>query len=290
MAGKLIGGGPRRRPEDEGPRPEVVARARLDGDRVVVPDLEVPRGGGLRDVTPYLFPERFVHPGGLGGLRVHDGALPADLCDEVLAAFDESKAAHVDGRVMGGYDPDVKRTVDLQLGRLLDAPGYVEDEAERARLLELWRPLDQRIYRAVFDSFQLYQRTALGLSRVTAPLVDTGYQIQDYEPGVGKFAAHLDSSTFQSACRIAAAVIYFNDAEGGETRFPDWGVEVACVRGRVAWFPAGWTHAHEGLVPRTRKLIASTFMCYRGYGLLLPGGEAHDLLEAAQRDPSCGTA
>ena len=195
--------------------------------------------------------------------RVYDDMLPSDLCKRVIETFEKDTEGQVKGRLL---DREVrygrKNCTDLGIGLRLSQGG----EAKK-----LWEDIDGEIYKCVAKSWELFQNDSQGLSMLSSvELADTGYQIQRYEPNEGLFAPHIDSGSIDSAFRIAAAVIYFNTVkEGGGTRFPEWDETVDAVEGRILWFPSGWTHIHEGLVPLSgRKYIASTFMCFKGYGLL----------------------
>lgn len=196
--------------------------------------------------------------------RFYDGAVPADLCKRVIDAFEQD----IDGQSPGMLiDRQVRNTIkkctDIPLGVRI----HVNDE-----LKALWEPIDKELFKCVASTWRQFARDVPGLSYITgrSDLQDTGYQLQRYEPGEGFFAPHIDAGSLDSALRIGAAVIYFNTVdEGGGTRFPDWDETVDAVEGRILWFPAGWTHVHQGLIPLTgRKYIASTFMCFKGYAHL----------------------
>lgn len=202
--------------------------------------------------------------------RYYDNIVPAELCQRVIKTFD-ADAAHQDkGRVSGDvYKPQTKLSTDVRVGeRLLSEEG-----------MKVWAGLDQEIYECVVASWAKFTNDIPSLAFVTNELgfEDTGYQLQRYEKGKGKFAPHIDAGCMSTAYRLAAAVIFFNTVEeGGGTRFPEWDETVAAVEGRILWFPAGWTHIHEGLIPLSGpKYIASTFMCFKGYAHLMAGGPCH---------------
>lgn len=193
--------------------------------------------------------------------RYYDGAVPAELCKRVIEAFEKDVEGQEQGMLLDrSVRYSTKRCTDIALGIRIGA----SDE-----LRELWKPIDDELFKCVAESWVRFWNDTPSLRYIShnVQLQDTGYQLQRYEPHEGMFAPHIDAGSIDSAFRIAAAVIYFNTVEeGGGTRFPVWDETVDAVEGRILWFPSGWTHVHEGLIPLSgRKYIASTFMCFKGY-------------------------
>jgi hypothetical protein len=93
---------------------------------------------------------------------------------------------------------------------------------------------------------------------------DSGYQIQRYHRCSGYYSEHIDGAPFfsYSANRMLGVIVYLNNVElGGGTHFPMHQLEISAVAGRVAMFPAYWTHPHSGLMPYSSdKWIISTFV------------------------------
>ena len=200
----------------------------------------------------------------------YDNVVPAELCRRVIETFEVDTEGQFEGKVGGQvYAPNLKRCTDIQIsGRLLTDDGR-----------KLWSDIDAELYACVGDSWARYQRDVPSVAYIHTPLgiEDTGYQLQRYAKGEGRFGPHIDAGGLDTACRIAAAIVYFNTVEeGGGTRFPVWEVTVDAVEGRVVWFPATWTHVHEGVVPISGpKYIASTFMCFRGHDSLALNGSCY---------------
>lgn len=78
-----------------------------------------------------------------------------------------------------------------------------------------------------------------------------------------KFQPHFDAGD-QHANRYMVFLWYLNDvAEGGETAFPDLGIQVQARAGRLLMFPPYWMFQHAGLKPRSNdKYIVSTYMLF----------------------------
>jgi hypothetical protein len=98
----------------------------------------------------------------------------------------------------------------------------------------------------------------------TCMVSDTGYQVQRYKQNSGFYNEHIDGSPWisGSTTRTLGLILYLNTVqEGGGTNFPFHQTTVDAVAGRVAVFPAYWTHPHEGLMPLSSdKWIVSSFI------------------------------
>lgn len=190
--------------------------------------------------------------------RVYDNVIRPELCKKVIESFE----ADTDGQHEGTLINDVrstslKRTTDIRIGdRLATSVGR-----------EIWQEIDAALFKAISSTWFQYQRDVPSIRYITAKhgFEDTGYQLQRYAQGSGAFGPHIDACSLESIDRVAAVVIYFNTVKlGGGTKFPYWNEVVAPIEGRVLWFPATWTHLHEGLVPASdHKYVASTFMRFK---------------------------
>lgn len=150
---------------------------------------------------------------------------------------------------------------------------------------KLWEALDGEIHATLCKSWSRYLQDVPTGGYLAGPnkIEDSGYHIHKYERGAGFFLPHIDSSCWDLAFRVAAAVVYLNTVEvGGGTRFPTRDITVDCVKGRILWFPATWTYEHEGMVPISdHKWSISTFLCHRGHKLLGKGGPAYTAIASA---------
>jgi hypothetical protein len=73
-------------------------------------------------------------------------------------------------------------------------------------------------------------------------------QMLHYPENTGFYTDHVDSEP--GIQRIFSAVLYLNTVEeGGETHFPDIGVSVKPVAGRLVMFPANYLYRHQALPP-----------------------------------------
>tara|TARA_R100001086_G_C11807981_1_gene250684 strand:- start:279 stop:800 length:522 start_codon:yes stop_codon:yes gene_type:complete len=80
-------------------------------------------------------------------------------------------------------------------------------------------------------------------------------KLQKTKPGEGYHQVHCELSDIQSRNRILAFILYLNTVEEGETYFPDQDLKINPVQGKLAVWPAYFTHPHKGLPPKQDKYI-----------------------------------
>lgn len=173
-------------------------------------------------------------------------ALDAELCEAVRRLFD-ADAGKRPGRIGAGdstaYAQDTKVSWDLEI--LPTGP---------------WSDL----FRCIHGPIQACIAHYLSRSPIlqSFPLQATGYKIQMYSRGEGRFGWHADAVGGSSGDRAVAMVLYLNDVErGGETEFFHQGLKVSPRTGQLLLFPAGWNYMHCGQVPVSGdKYVISTFI------------------------------
>jgi|SRR5882672_5062021 len=197
-------------------------------------------GTHLRDLAHYI--------------RVYDDALDATWCGRLLQAF-KSLAAHQkpNGRgVRAGLEDSAWQ--ELNLTRHAD-------------------PATLAFFRARIDAALAIYNADLKLE---IPIPNSpsiaDLTMKRYQPGGGdRFQLHFDAVN-HLAHRYLVLLWYLNDvAEGGETRFPQLGVEVAARAGRLVVFPPYWMYQHEGQAPLAGdKYILSTYLLFPGLAPVVP--------------------
>jgi len=174
------------------------------------------------------------------------GALPADVCREVIRRFEANPDYQRQGVVgqLGQLMPEVKRTTDL----------VVSDKAD-------WKDLDQIFFRSVAAALREFRER---FEYFRGPFKDIGYQVQRYLPGEF-YQWHVDGGSHQFSQRQLVALWYLNDvpAPGGETEFLYQGVKVRPEEGKLVLFPPFWTHEHRACeVLSGVKYIATTWIVF----------------------------
>ena len=171
-------------------------------------------------------------------IMVFDNVLTPEQCEHIVQKFEHDTTKFVG--TCGGHkvNPSIKQSTDLFL-----------------RSHEGWDIELKGIAKAILPKIMHYIDTYDQLQSMD--LVHTGFQIQRSKEGQF-YRTHIDDDTKESHNRMIATLLYLTDVEeGGETRFTQHGLQVKAKRGRLALFPAKWTHPHEArTVVKGTKYIA----------------------------------
>jgi hypothetical protein len=198
-----------------------------------------------------------TYPAGKEGLiAVYDNYLDPAICQDLL-----NRIVHIynelsyDGRTVAGVDIKTKCSRDSSLNRQY----FIEHGQNWTYELQ---DIENEIT-ATLSSLVAAYRSEYQALHDWMTIEDTGFQIQQYEKNMGYYRPHVDSLPgTEVGNRVLACIVYLNTVEeGGSTRFPLHNVQINPVQGRVALFPATWTHLHEGMPALSEdKWIISTFL------------------------------
>ena len=180
-------------------------------------------------------------------VRVYDGALPGDVCADIVARFERDLEHQFSGSVSGQHGESVRKDLKQATELLTQSPG--------------WEDVDALFYESVSRPLDLYLRDVAELvSFPGSGLGDQAYRIRRYAVGEG-FDWHIDNASKETFPRVLAAQWYLNSVDrGGETEFRASGRKIACVQGRLALFPVQWTLSHRGVPPLSGpKYVGITF-------------------------------
>ena len=174
------------------------------------------------------------------------GALPADVCKDMVqrfeAAVDEQYSGHV-GQTMS-KDQSVKRSTDLVVSGK-----------------DHWKDIDRLLFRSLAG--------AMNTLREKHPFFDgafkdMGYAIQRTLPGE-YYHWHIDGGSHSFSHRQLVAIWYLNDVEGsgGQTEFRYQNIAVTPREGKLILFPPFWTHEHRGVTLENGvKYLATTWVVF----------------------------
>jgi hypothetical protein len=88
------------------------------------------------------------------------------------------------------------------------------------------------------------------------------YNIQKYHDGEGYYTLHHEHSQLHPY-RMMVWMVYLNNAKCG-TFFQQQNKTIDALEGRIVIWPAGWTHAHNGVTPNIGiKYIATGWFSYK---------------------------
>ncbi len=174
------------------------------------------------------------------------GALPLDICQEMIRRFEEDTENQYPGRIGQTFtkDQSMKRSTDLVTSGK-----------------ENWKDLDTELFRslgkAIIEFREMYPF-------FKGAFKDNGYAIQRTNTGE-YYHWHIDGGSHEFADRQLVAVWYLNDVEGpgGETEFSYQQVKVKPEAGKLVLFPPFWTHEHRGVtLEKGVKYIATTWVVF----------------------------
>ena len=154
-----------------------------------------------------------------------EGAVPAEACQGLVSGAEGSGDWPGSTQIHGNGDvfADDART---------SSERPVTSEAFPALEQTLSRLLDEaaRFYRCRFREF--------------AYSGNTGWTLVRYEEGQ-HYSRHCDAAR-GTQNRCLSALLYLNDAfAGGETAFPEQGLEISAKVGKLVLFPPWFTHPHQ---------------------------------------------
>lgn len=174
------------------------------------------------------------------------GALDAELCEQVVARFEQNTDQHMAGRIgqLGETDNSVKKTTDLPVSGNPD-----------------WQDVDKLLFASMARALKHFREQ---YPFFQGPFKDTGYHLQRYFAGE-YYHWHIDGGSHDFSDRQLVALWYLNDVDGpgGETEFLYQGVKVKPEQGKLVLFPPFWTHEHRAVMLEAGvKYIATTWLSF----------------------------
>lgn len=184
---------------------------------------------------------------------IFENHLSPDVCRDIITRFEADSSLQYQGEVAtsagaGKTDTDIKKCTEL----------HVSAHAH-------WADIDKLLWERMGDAVKLVRERHLGLSYMGGKFHDEGYRIKRYmNDGTEGFKTHIDVNGYPQAHRQLVCQWYLNTVEeGGETVFPEQGMEVAPVTGRLVCFPPFWTHIHRANPPISEpKYIVSGWLTF----------------------------
>lgn len=189
---------------------------------------------------------------------LNQDSLEKEFCEKVIEKFegDERKQKGAVGN-QRTYNPDLKKSMDLLISGLDDW-----DEEDEIFFSALGRGLEEYANQDFLKALSADEVESGKISLLSAPLQDSGYQIQKTEPGE-YYKWHQDWSYSRNlGSRVLTYIWYLNDVTqgGGYTDFLD-GTRITPKQGTLLLFPATWNYYHRGFPPeKETKYIATGWL------------------------------
>ena len=155
------------------------------------------------------------------------------ICDELIDYFEKSdnkKPGLIgDGRV----DTSVKDSTEVPVYLWKDIPIYVK-------------------YRnALQEMLEIYKLQYPEINETAKWSINTGTNIQKYNPGCGFTQVHFERGSFKNHTRFLVFMTYLNDVKDGGTKWIHQDLELKAEKGLTVFWPTEWTHKHVGVISHT---------------------------------------
>ena len=161
-------------------------------------------------------------------IKIYENALPDDLCDSLVAQFNQSSDVTEE---IENTDDDQKLIIRSHLElNLSKVEGFQK----------VIQPVLMKITELAVSKYQ----SELPVRTFPSQIGCEVFRVKKYRGGPDSkdyFAYHVDVNSHSSARRYLALCWYLNDvAEGGETFFPHPNVRIKPKKGRLAMYPSLW--------------------------------------------------
>ena len=185
-------------------------------------------------------------------VQSYNNTLSKEFCDHVINLFENSNSK-TEGISGGGVNKNIKDSTDLMIHANLDNPEwiYVYDYVRENLLSNLVDYLGKFPFlhmNSKYSSMSSLVRTAQ-LAFMSSNNAIPHMQIQRYVGNQGYYTWHHENSGGDTSKRELAFIYYLNDVDGGETEMLYNPMKISPETGKLAMFPAYWTHKHRGNPP-----------------------------------------
>jgi len=177
-------------------------------------------------------------------IKVYDGALSPYQCQEIIKHFEKQDL------IRGSMGPN--HTFDL-----LQKSSW---EVKKGNFFDDGSPIGFYIQGSLIKCLTKYISNNSELDTLPKWWIDNEYNLQKYDPGEGYVVSHCENDGDNK--RILAWMFYLNSIKDqGGTHFDQYNRTLKAKEGRLAIWPAYWTHFHRGIVSKTETKYIATGWC-----------------------------
>lgn len=178
-------------------------------------------------------------------IKIYRHAVPATLCESLIAMMDESRDSHSQVRQNGASCNKFEFPTDT----------YPDTHSQYCQLRLIIKALFEN-YKSITPHYSNFN----WIKQIAPP------NIAEYRKDVDSWGPHCDAWNAESMNRILNVTIYLNDVkEGGETALPNQGISIAPQMGTVVIYPSGMTYPYKEEMPKScTKYIVTTWLCVPG--------------------------
>jgi len=163
-----------------------------------------------------------------------------ELCKNMINFFEENTELHIKGKISGGIDEKVKKTVDITIN---------PKDLENAKF-----KIFNEYFKNLYECFTDYKEQYPFLKTFIKKMHIGPFNIQKYLKGDHFGTSHSERTDISTIHRLFAWMTYLNDVEdGGTTDFDYYNVKIKPECGKTLIWPAEWTHVHKGSILKSGK-------------------------------------
>ena len=186
-------------------------------------------------------------------VQIYKNTLSNDFCNHVIDLF-ENDNNQMEGISGSGVNKNIKDSTDLMITSYLDNPewDYVYNYIRENLLGNLVDYLGKFPFLHMNSNYSS-QSSLVRTAQLAFKSSNNGnhhMQIQRYIGDQGFHSWHHENSGGNTAKRELAFLYYLNDVDGGETEILYNPQKITPETGKLALFPAYWTHKHRGNSPQ----------------------------------------
>ena len=190
-------------------------------------------------------------------VQSYNNTLSKEFCNHIIEMFENSNN-QVIGTSGGGINTAIKDSTDLMIHANLDNPEwvYIYDYVRENLLGNLIDYLGKFPFlhmNSSYSSISSLVRTAQ-LAFMSSNNAIPHMQIQRYIGNQGYHTWHHENHGGDTSKRELAFIYYLNDVDGGETEMLYNPIKITPETGKLAMFPAYWTHKYRGNPPQEGQI------------------------------------
>ena len=166
------------------------------------------------------------------GIEEYKNAFPIEYCKKIIDTFEQRAEKQLTEHQSGFKNQDERIFMDM---------------ANHNNMFHVDANLCKFFYQTIMDTYEHKYRKKYDSLGSVCQHSPKGMSVQKTRPHQGYHAWHCENADLVTSSRVMAYTLYLNSVEeGGETEFLYQGVKIKPEPGKLAIFPAYYTHPHRG--------------------------------------------
>ena len=166
------------------------------------------------------------------GIEEYRNVFPIDYCKQLIETFEQRASMQLTEHQTGFKNQDERIFMDM---------------SNHNNMFHVDADLCKFFYQTVVKTYEEKYGKKYDSLRAVVQHSPKGMSIQKTRPHQGYHAWHCECADLCTSSRVMAYTLYLNSVEeGGETEFLYQGVKIKPEPGKLAIFPAYYTHPHRG--------------------------------------------